>query len=158
MSKSIWQCHQACSRSNDGPSTCSKVMHMHTLKHTHITLPLLHHIIKPISRLNGEGINTTQGSRWGRRVHRQLVTLVLMVPWAAAASTTPPITVKLTVPNEPPIVLIVARLNPRLSHSLSPLVTNVLNDNRLKVNPSWYYTIFSWYRTCLELSARITKS
>jgi len=47
------------------PSTCSEVMHMHALKygphHTHT--PLLRHIVKPISRLNGRAINTSQGSR-----------------------------------------------------------------------------------------------
>lgn len=152
MSKSIWQCHQACSRSNDGPSTCSEAMHMHTLKHTHITPPLLHHIIKPISRLNGEAINTSQGSRWARRVYRRLVTLVLMVPRARAA---PPVTVELTVRSEPPVVLIIAVSTLRLSHSLSLRVSNVSEDNRAKVNPSWYCYICSRVgETTLRLTSR----
>lgn len=132
MLKSMWRCHQACSMSNDGCSARSEVMHMHTLKHTHTTPPLLHHIIKPISRLNGEVINTSQGSGWARRVHERLVTLVLMVPTATVA---PP-----NCPEWAAHCPYRCHLHPCLSHSLSPLY--VSDDNRPKVNPSWYCRFF----------------
>lgn len=77
-------------------------MHTHTRKHPHTTPPL-HHIIKPISKLNGEAINTSRGSRQARPV-RRLVTLVLMALRADAPSA---VTVTVTVLDEPPIVLIV---------------------------------------------------
>lgn len=74
-------------------STCSEVVHMHTLKHIRLTPPLLHHIIKPISRLNGgsdqyiAGVEVSEASVPAARDTR-----------ANGATSLHPVTVKVTGP------------------------------------------------------------